>query len=619
MRVFYFTILIFIISVINASSQDTIRKFSTEKVEIIANKTIPEGEFFYFGTDYNSNLFDKNGVSLIRRGLNFTQDVYSEGFKRGDIKIIIDGEQYHNACPNRMDAPASRINPLEMSSVEISKSGTSRGAGIYGKIEYHRKEIPEELKLGFFGTADLISQKNFDGGLSISAKQQALIARYSQGKPYLNSDSKTFKELYSYEDNFMFSNLKIAYRGNIDDFKYGVSFNQLENISFPYLQMDEKNSKIYNADFSYQNHKIYFNYTDHLMDNSLRVANSLMTSHAKNFTIGLVGDFYELSYRNWNVENKTINKQNNMVMMENDMMPNINQLYFAPNYQYNFDSFKASARAGLYHFSVGEKDAIINYKTLYSEAEDSRLFFVGAVNFAYSDELIEDFVFGSNFEIAMESPEAEQLFINVKRPSTNPNWYGNPTLKNAKKISLRATINNEYFSIEGYINKIYDYVYINSIMLDNKNNQTFNNIDAIILGINASFRYSILESNISYIYGENTITKSPLSEIMPLTITNIISIPEIYDIKTMIIHHYENYQSRIDKQLNEAASNSWNTIGLRVLYKYSDFIVRADVDNLLNYNYYRHLSYARNPFSSGLKVYEPGISLRLTFMYEGVF
>ncbi|MCS7052925.1 MAG: hypothetical protein NZM09_04235, partial [Ignavibacterium sp.] len=85
-----------------AQQSEDSKVYQLPEIEVISKKIIPLVEKISHSPDYNSSLLSKNGFSVIRRGLNFTQDLYSEGFSRGDIKVIVDGEQYHVACPNRM-------------------------------------------------------------------------------------------------------------------------------------------------------------------------------------------------------------------------------------------------------------------------------------------------------------------------------------------------------------------------------------------------------------------------------------------------------------------------------------------------------------------------------------
>lgn len=620
-NIFYFILLLVVVQLQTTVAKDSIRVYQTNVLEIRAIRQIPLFDFKSYGTGYDSDLLKKDGNMLIRRGLNFTQDVYSEGFRRGDIKMTIDGEQYHTACPNRMDSPASRINPLEMQSVEISKFSSQQGAGLYGKIDYHRKQYDDNFRIGAFVTANTISQQDYDASAMLSYLNNGFTIRYSTGMPYRDGSGKSFKELYNYKEDFNYKNISLSFRGNKSDFSYGISFNKLNDLSFPYLQMDEIDSKLFNGYFSYKGNKIYFNYTDHLMDNTLRKSTMFMESHAKNYTLGALGEFYEVYYRNWNADNYMRMQPDNMMPMEitNNMLPDINQLYAGLNYNYDLNPIKLAARLSSIYFSINNKEALELYRRLYSDASDNKFYMTGALNAYYGSELTDFLKMAVSGEIAFDTPEAEQLFINVQRLMKNPNWVGNPTLKQPIRTGIRAVFDTEYLRVEGYLNHVNNFVYINSTILGEKPYQSFENIDALITGVNLQAKILFLESSISFLYGENLHKKTPLAEISPLGVTNKLILPEIYGLKCWITHSYENTQKRVDAYLKESQSEAWNILGLSFIYDFNNFRIRLDAENILDHHYSPYLSFVRNPFSSGNRVYEPGRSLRLTMIYDKIF
>jgi len=106
-------------------NKDTLKNYTLEQIEVSA-KRINLGEANNkISKDNLGNILDKNGFSLIRKGVFFAQDIYADGLKKGDINVVIDGERYHSACPNRMDSPLTRINPLDLESVTLDKSSNN--------------------------------------------------------------------------------------------------------------------------------------------------------------------------------------------------------------------------------------------------------------------------------------------------------------------------------------------------------------------------------------------------------------------------------------------------------------------------------------------------------------
>jgi len=59
---------------------------------------------------------------------------------------------------------------------------------------------------------------------------------------------------------------------------------------FPYLMMDERDNTFFSASATYQSHKFYVNYTEHMMDNGLRESLSSMITDATNLTLMINSD-----------------------------------------------------------------------------------------------------------------------------------------------------------------------------------------------------------------------------------------------------------------------------------------------------------------------------------------
>lgn len=599
-----------------AQTQDSVKTYYLNSVQVVAAKNIQPTNRFSYGTNYESSLFNKNGFTTLRRGSGFTQDLYVEGFKRSDVRVVVDGEQYHNACPNRMDVAAARINPLEMESVDLSKSCCLPNSGIYGKIEYHRSPISENVKVKSYGMINTGASNDYDFGAALDVLNTNLSLRYSQGTPYKTADSKTFEDLYLYKDNYKYNYGNIGLRHQIKDWQIGLSFSYGENISFPYLQMDEKHTKIYSGFVLFKKNKLYFNYTDHLMNNTLRQSTMFMESDAKNLTVGISGDFYELTFRNWKSDNVIRMMANSIT---NNQMPNINQVSGVLAHSFDLMPIKLSLKAGGQYFLIGDEDRIGFYNLLYEDVDRTNVYITAGLNAHSFAEITKDFISTISAEVALDAPETEQLYIAIERLGTNPNWSGNPNLKQPVKISLRTSFIYKFLSIEGFANHIHNYVNVVRKPITGKSVMTYDNVNANIMGVNAGVQFPLIQSYLSYLYGENLSTSSALAEIVPLSLATTINAPEFWGFNLSITHRYENSMKRIDKSLNESTSAAWNTLAANISYRIKNLVLNFEVDNILNHNYSKHLSYARNPFASGMKVYDPGRTFRFTVYYDKLF
>lgn len=554
--------------------------------------------------------------------MNFTQDLYVEGFKRGDVRVVIDGEQYNNACPNRMDAPATRINILDMSEVELSKSSSLINSRLNRKVEYHRSKLEDLMRLktilaGYFG-----AQNDYDASLSAEAYYSNLSIRYSSGTPYENGDSKTFKDLYGYKDNYRYSHLNTSFRQSLPDYnlEFGGSFTQSKDISFPYLQMDERNSKVFGGFVFLKGNKLYFNFTEHLMNNGLRsnYPNMKMETLAKNFTAGLTGSFYEFIYRNWNANNFI-----SMPMMghyvSNKLLPNVDQLSLNLATDYSFGQISTFIKGGAQYFRYKDGSRNDFYKELFPDSKDNRIFFSAGLIGTYSFQLTNNLILSLSAEVATDAPEAEQLFISVKRPMTRSDWSGNPTLNQPIRGTLRTSLSFHFIRLELFGNYVNNYIDIVKKMKTMKPAMTYENVNALIAGTNITFSYKWIESNLTYLWGENYDSKKPLAEIAPLSVFTMIRTPELSGFRFTLSHRYENAQTRINDDLNEFKTAAWNSVGLGIEYSYNFLTFSLQGFNLLNHNYVRYLSYSRNPFSAGIPVYEPGRSINFSVSMNKLF
>jgi iron complex outermembrane receptor protein len=576
-----------------------VRVYWSSPIEVTANR-IYVGQYFSNSTKDNlANLFNQNGFALIRKGTFFAQDIYVDGFKRGDINVLIDGERFHHACPNRMDPPLMRINPLEMETVDFVKTSSIIQSGFAGAINFHRT-VPQEpilIKAAFSGSSG--STESADVSSLIEGKSHRLTLRYSYGKPFETADGATFRDLYGYKENYSYSLVEGSFQGKINQFRYGGGYSYTENVSFPYLLMDEVYNKALNTFLSLDKHKIYFNYTDHLMDNSLRESQMRMETKAYNFTSGLVGEFYEVYYRYWNANNYI---ETPMDLIENQLMPKVGSISAKVQRTFEIGAFTIIPKLGAQYNSLGDDSNNDLYKLLYPKAKVNRWFISFGTLLSYFRSIGNHWYMGNSLELNTLAPETEYLYVAVKKPMGKPIWMGNPDLNQPLRSTYRINLNYlNTVQIEFSGSYVWNYVYLTNKQYNDVKYLTYENIDALLFGVNFSTDWKYFDLKFSYTWAENQNTKTPLSEILPVRIESTIKLPDFHGISALLRGTYHSKQDRIDDYLNETSSASW--------YKFD-----------LAYELYtQHLSYLRNPFASGNKVYEPGRLVRLSIRYNGVF
>jgi iron complex outermembrane receptor protein len=594
-----------------------VRVYWSSPIEVTANR-IYVGQYFSNSTKDNLvNLFNKNGFALIRKGTFFAQDIYVDGFKRGDINVLIDGERFHHACPNRMDPPLMRINPLEMETVDLVKTSSIIQSGFAGAVNFHRTVPQEELliKAAFSGTSG--STKSADASSLIEGENHRLTLRYSYGKPYQTAEGSSFKDLYGYKDNYAYSLIEGSFQGKSKQIHYGGGYSYTENVSFPYLLMDEIYNKALNAFLSLDNHKLYFNYTDHLMDNSLRESAMTMETKAYSFTSGLVGDFYEVYYRFWNSNNYI---KTPMVLIENKLMPKVASISTKVQKTFEIEDISILPKLGVRYNSLADDSNNKLYRLLYPNADINRWFLSLGILASYFNAFGTEWYMGNSLELNTLAPELEFLYVAVKKPMGKPTWLGNPDLNQPFRSTYRLNLN--------YLNKaqielsgsyVWNYVYLTNMKVNDLSYLTYDNINALLFGINLSSDWKYFDLRFSYTWAENTSTKKPLGEILPVRIEGTLKLPDFHGLFALLRAAYHGKQDRIDIYLNETSSASWYSFDLAFKYQIEPVQILFEIDNLTNELYTQHLSYMRNPFASGAQVFEPGRLVRLSVRYNEVF
>lgn len=600
----------------NAQNEDSLKNYWLNPVEINARR-INLGEISNkISKDNLENIFSKNGFNLIRKGVFFAQDIYADGLKKGDINVVIDGERYHSACPNRMDSPLTRINPLELESVDLSKNTFNVQSGLGGLVSFNRSTPSSTPSLKAELSALGGAQSGIDFAASGDYEAQRISLRFAQGSPFVDGEGNSFMDSYNYQDNYNFKLAEGSIRGKYSDFSYGASFSYTDNVSFPYLLMDERVNRVYSAHFRYNQHKIYFNFTDHMMDNNLRISPTLMRTDVTNLTIGAIGDFYEVVYRNWNSNNFFKNPK---LYIANDLMPDVNTYLVNLFKSFSIDQFQVHSKLGISYKSVGETSRKSFYEQIYNNVDLNRVFPLFSLGVSYLTTLSDKVGAGIMAEVNSESPETETLFIAVEKPGTKPAWSGNPNLQQPIKTSLRGSLDFNNISFEVFGSQVWNYNNLVKKSISEKKYLTFENVDAYMFGTNIFYDHENLEINASYIWAKNTSNESPLSEIPPLSITTKIISPMYHNFIIYAKHTYNDAQLRIDELLNESSTPAWNRIDLGFIYSWSSFNISVDIDNILNQEFYQHLSYLRDPFSSMNRVYEPGRVFRVTFKINQIF
>lgn len=606
--------LLFLTIFSSAQEIDSVKTYSLSQITVFGKKYSIARSEFPVEKDNLSSVLELGGFNIIRKGVFLAQDIYADGLKRGDYSIVVDGERYHNACPMRMDAPITRINPIEVETIELVKSSANLHSSLGGTVAINRS-IPKP-DFNFSGSMTKVFGKSNENDIALSAEkfENRISLRYNDGIPYETGNNKSFKDLYGYKNSSKYHFGEASLFGVFGDWKYSASFMYTDNVTFPYLQMDERKSLVYNGSLSYDDFKIYFNYTDHLMNNDLRVSTMFMETHAKNLTIGIKSNSMEAYYRYWNADNEMM-MSNGTMKIYNNILPKIN-LYSANLFHgLQFEGFNFTGKVGFAFYNLGNKDILNFYSNVFGDVKDKRFIPIAGFSVSRSFLISNEFSLSSMLDFAAEAPEAEALYITVKRMMGKPYWSGNPNLDQPLRTTIRTNLSFKVLNSEFFFSYISNYVYLASKKGGMQNYQTFGNVNALLAGFSLSADFDFIESRLTYTYGENADTKSPLSEILPMQVITKVSLPELYNMFLYFRHTYENAQKRVDPSVKETAGSTWNRIDAGLNWNYKPMIFTVEAENILNSNYSKHLSYVRDPFASGFRIFEPGLTFRVNIRY----
>lgn len=576
------------------------------------NRPIAEGDMI-------EQVLKNSPFDLIRRGSGWASDLYSDGFKRNDITVTIDGERFCTACPNRMDTKVAQVEMMDIERVDMSRTGALLQTGLGGQINFHRRRPGQETRLygQFQGALD--HSEEFDGSLSVESKGLRLGGRYRTGNPYTNAAGQSYQDKYGYREAPASNILEVRGHKVFTDGEVVATYENTADVLFPYLKMDERTNDHYQVSGSYRGNRLYFNRNEHFMDNALRHSFAMtdMATDATNTMFGVVGERYEIYARNWDADNRILPQSNPAMGKHNHMLPDVWRL--GATVQQHFgdpDNPWLFLHLGLVQTEVQDNSQLARYQVLEPDAELSRWSVPLGVMATRLVDLPQDFLLGVSAEIASDAPGIEQQFIAVDKPGTKPDWVGNPTLSDPVRGTLRAAVEREFMKLEIFTTRVWNYPYLARRSLNGQAYQTYQGIDALLAGANLFATWRILDAGLIWNWGQKTSDNSALAEIQPVKFFLAARSPAYRHVFGTLRYQHAAAQKRIAADQDENATGSWNTLDLGWVWERADFRVALNAVNMTNSLYTQHLSYQRDPFASGTRVDDPGRTVRGTVTFK---
>lgn len=560
--------------------------------------------------DYQDRIFSTGGAAIIQRGGSMTSDLYMDGFKRGDFLFTVDGERHHTACPNRMDLTLGRVNPLDMASMTVSRGLSGLRSGLAGGIDFHRTRPGQQRLVKGIISGSGGASESADVAVSFEQSGTRVSARYLQQANWEDGEGRDFATNYGYLNPQDATLAEIAVHTARDDWDAAASYTSTRDVSFPYLLMDERENDVLSLSAGWRGSRFYFNTAEHLMDNGLRVPVVTMTTDVSTKIFGVTSDRFEVYGRNWDADN-TVGP------LTNHLMPDVWRYGATGTHTLALaDATGLILRAGLVVTRVGDEAALTLHRELYPDAERQLWHIPFGAGLEHRRRLMQGEIVLTT-EAVGEAPEIESLYIAVRKPMGKPHWTGNPDLDAPLRLTSRAQWSRGILRCDAFLTRVNNYVQLSSASVGTVNYLTFANLDAYLAGASAFASHRYVDAGLVWNWGQQAGTSTPLAEILPLMLDATLKSPAYGRLSARLhwVHAFE--QSRIDREFGETVTADWNRLDLELEYAMRQTNLVLTVRNLTDELYYNHLSFRRDPFASGARVFDPGLTvgLRLIFQY----
>jgi iron complex outermembrane recepter protein len=614
--------------------------------------------------DMGEALKQIEGISYVHKGA-IANDVVLRGFQKDNINVLVDGVRLHGACPSRMDPPSFHYDFAEIEQVRVVKGpyDLSNPGGLGGMVDAETKNPGK----GFGGDVNLSYGSWNNVNTSAVASYGTDVYDGLLGYAYKYSDmpksgdGKRLTEIYpatslnryksdvidskAYEINTGWGKLGVNPTSNSRS-EISYTYQNADHVLYPYLKMDADYDRTHRLNWIYRIRKIspllqdlklqvYWDKVDHLMDDSFRESStpasltrdySMLTDATTqvygaklNATLatgpGTLKTGIDYYNRNWDALNR---RAGYFAYRDLAMIPDasVDNLGIFGEYELPLGSqlvLKSGLRGDLTRAEANKTNTLVTAGT-------KRDFANVSANLQLTYTPVKGLDIFTGIARGTRTPDQQELFLDV--PAALQYWHGNKDLEST--VNHQADIGAKYSTDRFYVNTSIFYSdlqdYINFYQVPSISEKSYQNIHATMwgaeLGSQISLDYDMfLRGSLSYVAARNESAGTPLSEIPPLRGTVSVR----YDNGIFFLEALENLareQDRVDASLTETTTSGWATTDIKGGINYRSVSIIAGVNNIFDKYYYSHLSYARDPFQSGVKVPENGRNVYFTLAYK---
>jgi iron complex outermembrane receptor protein len=608
------------------------------------------------------------GVWPLRKG-GIANDVVLRGLQSRDLNVLVDGDRVNGACPNHMDPPPFHVDFAEVERVQVGKGpfDVENQGSLGGIVNLITRDPPPgwhvspAVSLGSFGYLNPSGTLSWGGD-----KASALVGFSWRGADAdRDGDGVRFTERANYrpgvQDDRAFSVgsgwARVRYTPSFDTtLEVAYTRQEATNVFYPYLMMDAPWDDTDRISVSFESRRprkrtitlitaqAYLTRVDHWMDDAARTTSIGaprewgMGTHARARTwggklggrIGRTTAGVEFYRRYWDAETSL----RGLGYVPQPSIPGVNVDVLGVYAEYSRIIgdrvlVEAGARYDVARSAADEEKADTDLAWAYLQDRS-----LSARDRLPSGKLRVAWRPRDRFELSMSVghtarvPEPSERYFSLRRMGSD--WVGDPGLRPSRNTGgelavawrgSRTTLRGSVFAsrVDDFIS-VRDGDRIHDVPgIKNSRARVWTNVDATLVGGEASF--SVSASKHVFLSGDLSVVRGS-QEPRPEDDVLSGSLPEMPPVRATLGIRYDDSrafgaldlvasgrQDRVNTDLGEEPTPGYAIVNAAVGYRRGVVSVTLGATNVFDRFYSPHLSYQRDPFRTGVRVYDPGRNL----------
>ena len=615
--------------------------------------------------DVGEAMASMPGITKLRKG-GIANDVVIRGLQSRDLNVLVDGQRVYGACPNHMDPAAFHVDFAEVDRIEVAKGpfDLKNQGSLGGAVNI----VTRRPDAGWRATPSVtVGAAGFVAPSITASHAGARLAAlggysYRQARPYRDGSGRLMTAPANYRaddvdtDAFRVGTgwARAFWTAAGGQFQFSYARQQADHVLYPYLMMDAIYDDSDRAQASYEQQRpgewltgvkgqVYFTQVTHWMTDEFRRSSlgmprawsmgTMADTHTvggraeaivRGVTVGIEG--YS---REWNTTTELAGR----AYKPQYSIPGVttDDVGAFGEYQWLLSSTLAVTAGGRVDWIRTTADHTKANTALYlayhatDALESADVLPTAKVRVAW--QVGRDLEVAGGVGSTARVAEANERFYALSRMGSD--WVGNPGLAPARNTGAdvaftwrrwgaQASITAFANAIDGFIT-VYDQPRLAPVAgVMNQAARSYANVDARQHGAEASVGVPLssrlfASADLSLVRGAQT----PRPELGILS-RDLAEVPGTRGIARLRYDDGRFFlvgegvfvadQDRVDTDLNEVPTPGYGVMNVQGGVRRGGLSLSVGLVNLFDRTYREHLSYQRDPFRSGVFVYEPGRS-----------